>query len=298
MAMPITVLAPNLVKGVIVPLRSLGINEAYLEKFIQDDPSVLGLGDVVVRDRQRRQEKAGRLDLLLQNDSDEVRYEVELMLGSADESHLIRTIEYWDIERRRYPGYDHRAVLIAEDITTRFLNVIMLFSGSIPIIAIQVNAVTVGDKTGVTFLRVVDSTKLRRDDQIDIANLKSTDRAEWVSRVGNEIMNLLDECLRLINEGAKKSRSLNYKKGFVGLTEGAGPNNFVYFRPKKSFLWVNFNTLDPREPWVKRLEDAGLDVKEDPDGVFEVRLTTRDLAENRDLIGQLLFEAVKQDEKD
>jgi hypothetical protein len=51
---------------------------------------------------------------------------------------LIRTIEYWDIERRRYPAYDHRAVLIAEDITTRFLNVITLFSGSIPIIAIQV----------------------------------------------------------------------------------------------------------------------------------------------------------------
>ena len=30
--------------------------------------------------------------------------------------------EYWDIERRRYPQYDHCAVLIAEDITSRFLN--------------------------------------------------------------------------------------------------------------------------------------------------------------------------------
>ncbi len=30
----------------------------------------------------------------------------------------------WDIERKRYPQYDHTAVIVAEDITSRFLNVI------------------------------------------------------------------------------------------------------------------------------------------------------------------------------
>ena len=48
------------------------------------------------------------------------------------ESHIIRTIEYWDIERKRYPQYEHCAVLVAEDITSRFLNVISLFNGTIP----------------------------------------------------------------------------------------------------------------------------------------------------------------------
>lgn len=103
------IVTPKLAKGNVVSLQSLGINEAYLEKFIDADPTVLGLGDVFVVERQRRHEKAGRLDLLLQDVSGEIRYEVELMLGSADESHLIRTVEYWDIERRRYPAYDHRA---------------------------------------------------------------------------------------------------------------------------------------------------------------------------------------------
>jgi hypothetical protein len=135
---------------------------------------VLGLGNVFVVERQRRQEKGGRLDLLLQL-AEDVRYEVELMLGPADESHLIRTIEYWDKERRRYPAYDHCAVLIAEDIATRFLNVITLFSGSIPIIAIQVNAVTIDGRTAVTFLRVVDSTALRKDDRpIDLKTHRSS----------------------------------------------------------------------------------------------------------------------------
>ena len=50
------------------------------------------------------------------------RYEVEIQLGATDESHIIRTIEYWDIERKRYPQYNHTAIIIAEDITSRFLN--------------------------------------------------------------------------------------------------------------------------------------------------------------------------------
>ncbi len=64
------------------------------------------------------------LDLLLQDPDTNRRYEVELQLGPTDESHIIRTIECWDIERKRYPQYDHCAVIVAEDITSRFLNVI------------------------------------------------------------------------------------------------------------------------------------------------------------------------------
>jgi len=80
------------------------------------------------------------LDLLFQDVESTRRYEVEIQLGSTDEAHIIRTIEYWDVERKRYPQYDHTAVIIAEDITTRFLNVINLFNGAIPLVAIQMNA--------------------------------------------------------------------------------------------------------------------------------------------------------------
>lgn len=285
----------KIAKGSIVSLRSLGIDEAYLEKFIDSDPTVLGLGDVFVVERQRRQEKAGRLDLLLQDVAEDVRYEVELMFGPADESHLIRTIEYWDTERRRYPAYDHRAVLVAEDITTRFLNVITLFSGSIPIIAIQVNAVVVEGRVAVTFLRVVDSTALRRDD-IDTGRLKSADRGEWVSRVGSGIVELADKCLVLINEAAKRQRSLNYNKYFIGLSDGSRSDNFVWFSPKKSFLRVGLS-LDPVEPWAKRVQDTGLDFKS-KEGELRVSLTPKDFDEHKGLIREMLREAAVQDEKE
>ena len=100
------------------------LSEAWLQDLIAEDPSIIGLGDLVLRDKERLQPKAGRLDLLLQDPDSQRRYEVEVQLGACDESHIIRTIEYWDIERKRYPQYDHCAVIIAEDITSRFLNVI------------------------------------------------------------------------------------------------------------------------------------------------------------------------------
>src|SRR4051794_14763220 len=87
------------------------LNEKWVQDLIGKDPSILGLGeDLELRQKERIQPRAGRLDLLLQ-DADGLRYEVELQLGSTDETHIIRTIEYWDIERKRYPQYDHCAVI-------------------------------------------------------------------------------------------------------------------------------------------------------------------------------------------
>jgi hypothetical protein len=93
------------------------LDEKWIQKLIADDLAILGLGDLVLRDKERIQPRAGRLDLLLQ---DPDRYEVEVQLGATDEAHIIRTVEYWDIERKRYPQYEHCAVLVAEDITSRF----------------------------------------------------------------------------------------------------------------------------------------------------------------------------------
>ena len=93
-------------------------------------------------------------------DFDNRRYEVELQLGKSDESHIIRTIEYWAIERKRYPQYDHTAVIVAEDITSRFLNVISLFNGFIPLVAIQMNAIEISGSVSLVFTTVLDHVVL------------------------------------------------------------------------------------------------------------------------------------------
>jgi RecB family endonuclease NucS len=105
------------------------LNERWVQERIAEDPSLLGLGDLILKDKERIHTHRGRLDLLCQDAETNRRYEIEIQLGKSDESHVIRTIEYWDIERKRYPQYEHTAVIVAEEITSRFLNVIGLFNG-------------------------------------------------------------------------------------------------------------------------------------------------------------------------
>ncbi len=89
--------------------------------------------------------------------SDEELYEIEVMLGETDETHIIRTIEYWDIEKRKRPKRQHTAVLVAEKINTRFYNVINLLSHSVPIIGIQANLYRHDENVSMVFTKIIDS---------------------------------------------------------------------------------------------------------------------------------------------
>lgn len=64
-------------------------SEKWVQKRIMEDPTILGLGDVDVITAEKVQPKAGRLDLLLHDDQLNRRYEVELMLGKTDPSHIV-----------------------------------------------------------------------------------------------------------------------------------------------------------------------------------------------------------------
>src|SRR6266508_4532478 len=173
------------------------LDERWLQDRIGEDPSILGLGDLVLKDKERPQPRAGRLDLLLQDAETNKRYEVEVQLGKTDEAHIIRTIEYWDIERKRYPQYDHTAVIVAEEITGRFLNVIALFNGSIPLVAIQLNAFRLGDSVSLMFSKVLDEIRLGLvDEDEEVAAV--TDRAYWEVRASRETLGMADELLGIL----------------------------------------------------------------------------------------------------
>ena len=84
-------------------IRECGFDEYWLQDQIFNNPTCLGLGEIDAVDKERRQASGGRLDILLKNPEDDTMYEVEIMLGETDESHIIRTIEYWDNEKRKWP---------------------------------------------------------------------------------------------------------------------------------------------------------------------------------------------------
>ncbi|GAB1483229.1 hypothetical protein MASR2M78_20450 [Treponema sp.] len=83
-------------------------------------------------------------------------YEIEVMLGERDPSHIIRTIEYWDNEKRRYPQRQYFAVLIAESFDRRYFNVVQLLSLNIPMLAIQVDLLEVANDYVLNFTKILD----------------------------------------------------------------------------------------------------------------------------------------------
>lgn len=262
-------------------------SEKWVQHLIADDPSILGLGDLVLRAVERRQPRAGRLDLLLQDTDTLRRYEVEIQLGSTDESHIIRTIEYWDIERKLYPQYEHCAVIIAEDITSRFLNVISLFNGTIPLIAIQMQTLKVGDNLTLVFTKVLDELVRGLVDEDEDAKAAPTDRAFWEKKASKATVNLADEMLELLHE-FDSSLKLNYTKFYIGLEKEGQSYNFVAFRPKKNQL--NFELKLPQTDDVdSKIDDAGLDTLEynKRGGLYSLRLTKDDIKSKNNILKEL-----------
>lgn len=269
------------------------LNEKWLQDRIAEDPKILGLGDLVLRDKERMQPTAGRLDLLVQDPDSLRRYEVEIQLGATDESHIIRTIEYWDIERRRYPQYDHCAVIIAEDVTSRFLNVISLFNGFIPLIAIKLQAVRVDSKVGLIFTRVLDELPLGLIDEDEDVQ-EPTDRGYWVDKGSAQTVKLAERLIEMAQEFAP-GYELKFNKHYIGAAKNGIANNFVSFRPQKSA--VRFEPKIPKsEDTTRRLDEAGLELLEynHRHGNYKIRLSKEDVAAHSDLLVDLMrmaFEA-------
>ena len=246
----------KLIKSERITLKDYpGINESAIQEFIFSNPSVLGLGDLIPIQREKTQPLGGRLDLLLADSDGVARYEVEIQLGATDPSHIIRTIEYWDTEKKRYPKYDHCAVIIAEEITGRFMNVISLFNGTIPLIALQMSAVKRGEDIELIFTKVLDRVSLANEDEDEIAEI--TDRSYWEKRSTSQIMKTIDRVFQDVSD-ITIGYELKYNKFYVGIVKDGVANNFISFRPKKQFFYLCIR-LDEDDVITKQLDDKGFD---------------------------------------
>jgi len=248
------------------------------------------MGELIVRDKERKQPGAGRIDLLLEEVDSNRRYEVELQLGQSDESHIIRTIEYWDIERKRYPQYDHVAMLIAEDITSRFLNVIHLLNGNIPIIALQLEAYEIGDEIGISFSKIVDELNFGLIDDDEDSKI-SVDRNYWVEKATAKTVKRTDKIFKIIKE-IDDMLELNYNKHYIGLLKNNKANNFVRFRPRKKHVQLQLK-LEKSEEIDEKIEVSGIEELDydSKRGVYRLQIYEEDLEKNQDFLKDVLKRA-------
>ncbi len=245
------------VKPKLISLKEAG-GEQYIQQLLADDPSRLDIGDLVLRGKERTQPSGGRLDLLFESQDGSRWYEVEVQLGETNETHIIRTIEYWDTERKRYPDKEHVAVIVAEKITARYFNVISLFNQHIPLIAIQMNALDVGCAKTITFTKVLDLA-LRSEEDEEV--YQPTDRSYWEQRSSKPSMNIVDEILAISR--AKDSQILlKYNKAYIGATLSDHIFNFITMRAQRKA--VRLHVTSPKtDDYDQQLRDAGFDIDYD-----------------------------------
>lgn len=268
-------------------------DEKWLQTRIEEDPSILGLpGDDLRVLRERRQSSGGRLDFLLHDAEVDTMYEVEIMLGATDASHIIRTIEYWDIESRKNQSKEHRAVIVAEEITNRFFNVIYLMNRSIPIIAIKLDALKLGDDLILHFSKVLDTYE-KPDNAIDL-EASPTDRASWEVWASKESMASADA----ITEFCKKihpALKVTYNESHIAL--GTQRQNFCWLHPRKKqahcHVYLSIGTTD-MEKAKELLVQAAIpfENKDDSDLIFDI--SSKGVQEKGECLKQLFQFAIQE----
>lgn len=263
-------------------------DERWLHDLLAERPSLLGLGDLKARDYERRQPSGGRLDLLLEDRDTSTWYEVEIQLGATDESHIIRTIEYWDIERKRYQEIEHIAVIVAERVTSRFLNVIQLFNDTIPLIAIQLQLVEVNGNHTLIPSRIVDLFQRGTDKE---AKGPTADRNHWAKF--SETLPVVDDMIARINDlvGNQDNRyEANYTLHYIAIMQNGAPKNFMEFRPNQELVLTSFK-INLTEQTKDELRGAGLNVTKDDRNGFRIYLAPGDLEKYREHIDDLIRRA-------
>ncbi len=278
------------VKGQPTTIRELGFDERWLQDRINEDPSILGLGEVTVVERERTQPVGGRLDFILVDPEEDTRYEVEVMLGVLDESHIIRTIEYWDIERTRFPNLEHRAVIVAEDITNRFFNIISILNRAVPIIAIQMNTVRLEDRFIISFIKILDVADLFG--AVEDGSGEQVDRAYWDKRSNPSSLAAVDGLVSLIPVSGHQAR-VTYNKYHIAV--GTSARNFLWCHPRKNAIHCHVELLmggDERTEWIRKLDEVG--IAAGPRGrVMKLRVTAKDIKEQREILSSLVAAAEK-----
>jgi hypothetical protein len=169
-------------------LRAVGRDEYWLQDWLVNDPTRLGLGQVTIKAKELRQHgvKGGRLDILAYDAALDTYYEVEVMLGECDADHGFRALDYWARERVRNPNARHVAVIVAEDLSGRYRTVIETLAQQLPLIAIEIRTLLVkSDPPVATTFPVIfaqpDDLVLKPadDPEVDGKEGAPNDEASW-----------------------------------------------------------------------------------------------------------------------
>jgi len=253
-----------------------------LQDIIYANPEKLGLGNLIAIRKEKTQSNGGRLDILLKDPADNTMYEVEVMLGETDPSHIIRSIEYWDNEKRKYPQRQHFAVLIAESFDRRYFNVIQLLSLTVPMIAIQADLLEVGSEKILNFTKILDVyvEQEEEEESKQVTETTWSEKAKWTLETAKKHLEMLSEL--------EKNIELKFTQSYVSIVIN-GRNYYMYDKRTKpnSVVWFNVKEEEKVDAIKKLLDEKNIVYGYNKYKDFSFTFDKNFLTKNQDLLKKI-----------
>lgn len=247
--------------GLPIRIRDVGHDEVWLQNWLSQDPSRLGLGDVTVI-AQELSGAPGSLDILAADG--DTYYSIEVQLGEVDASHGFRVFDYWARNRARYQDQTHVAVLMAESARGRYRLALESLVELVPLVVIELRAWRGNDEV------VIVPEVVFANDRIDIAGtaVSSGGRTEtdWRAVCTDEAWRFHEEFVQWARANLGDVRTDYNPKSYVGVRRGRRVWTPLWFtRDGARIYFPDPDGTRAEEPSVafesfaRRLEEADLD---------------------------------------
>ena len=266
----------NIVDCSYTTLRAIGKDEVWLQRWLAEKPSRLGLGELLIKRCELTQyrNRGGRLDILAYRGDLDTFYEIELMLGECDADHGFRVLDYWARERLKNPNAKHVAVLVAEDLSGRYKTVIETLPQFLPFIGIEIKVLKLHHDEEIA---TIEANVVAQPDDLIIASgdepgnetqptSAPRDRDWWESNATGAFMSTVDAIAKYCLESVGPSRVDYTAQSYISLKKGRrcwlpmwprregayvylpGGDNGAEDAPSDFFTWVQ-----------EKLKEAGME---------------------------------------
>jgi hypothetical protein len=162
----------TIVSGAASTVSELGKDEAWLQGWLREQPSRMGLGEMEVTDGAADDDDRSFVAI------DDTRcFSVDVRLGEMEASHGFQLLDNWARNRVRHPDKTHVAVLVTESTGDRYRTTLQTLADHLPLVVVEL-AVWRGDSEAI----LVPHVALASAD-VDLGTTPATKAAEVLARV-------------------------------------------------------------------------------------------------------------------
>jgi hypothetical protein len=163
---------PTIVSGAVSTVSELGKDEAWLQGWLKEQPSRMGLGEMEVTDGAADDDDRSFVAI-----DDERCFSVDVRLGEMEASHGFQLLDNWARNRVRHPDKTHVAVLVTESTGDRYRTTLQALADHLPLVVVEL-AVWRGDSEAI----VVPHVALASAD-VELGSTPAAKAAEALARV-------------------------------------------------------------------------------------------------------------------